>query len=956
MESLVEHRMLGAAVELFITDAELPHWEGMLRSVDSQVRLWAITTLAWHLRERDSARSLDLVSEAKNLMLHVSLSDTDRLSVSARLQLTSAEVKWLFSELETAQKLAQDALIDFQAARDFTGCSDVHWLLAAIASDNDSFANADTELELAIANAHLGSDQLRTDVPQALIAFRSSFRSPLAAKERWGNSFPLNTKKLHPGLATWVDSFWTSFFMQTGDFGKAAVCSIQAHENAIASGQIRRAIHSAANAGECLNNLNDHDSAFEWMHRGLDLARSKTWPVCVGTSLSRLGEMLRRLGQLEAAQKLLYESVDALRTCKTSRSYLNALHSLGYLENDCKRPDIALHFFKQLTDLADADGQAEFQISSRTGQAFALAQLGQKQEALVLAGTALNLARKKNDPYEEISALKVLAELYLENKLENGLDGESRNTTSATNGEDAINTPLYFLKQEIEVASNIEGYLIEGELYEAVAKEYAKLGDYHKAYETTLKASAAHAQTNKKEIANRTVALQIRHQTERAYEEAKYFKSLAAVEAERSVTLQKNSQILERLSAIGQEITAHINELAVFNALDRHVHAMLDAQAMGIWLIEGDTLQLQFGVEGGERLEREEIPLDSTSSNAVRCVKELREIYMRNVEGAYNPTHVTGTRLMLSCLFAPLVVGDTVLGVLSIQSTRENAYGELELLIFRTLLAYGSVALANAANAKKLAEAHIELERQKMTTVLVHAGKMMAVGKLASGVVHEMSHPVGSISMLSEAVQTLRGMGRTEEALDVTMKIGREVNRLRSLIMRLRRFARLDPPEVEAIGLQVVIDDARQLFEHQLEMGNVEYHEFIPPVTVVVDSERLSLAIANIVSNACDAMADNPQKQVTVNATIDADKLRLSIRDTGPGLPPDVLNRVFEPFFTTKSDGLGLGLAISVESIASMNGSIEVANHPDGGAEFTLIVPIEQPSRQTAETSSIEIY
>jgi len=198
-------------------------------------------------------------------------------------------------------------------------------------------------------------------------------------------------------------------------------------------------------------------------------------------------------------------------------------------------------------------------------------------------------------------------------------------------------------------------------------------------------------------------------------------------------------------------------------------------------------------------------------------------------------------------------------------------------------------------------------------------------------------------------------MQRNEEALDVTLKIGREVTRLRSLIMRLRRFARLDPPEVEAIELKTVIDDARQLFEHQLEMGGVHYHEDIPPVTVLVDSERFSLAIANIVSNACDAMADIGQKQVTLNAQIDDDKLRLSIRDTGPGLPPDILKRVFEPFFTTKQDGLGLGLAISVESIASMNGLIEVANHPDGGAEFTLIVPIEQTSRQTSEALPIEI-
>lgn len=937
-------------MEMFVTDAELQQWESKLLAAghDSALRLSAMTALAWHLRERDCARSMALISVASDLLAAIVLPESERLSIAARLQLTSAENRFLFSELEAAQKLAHGALIDFQAADDFSGCADVHWLLAAIASDNDSFANADVELDLAATQAGMGADPLRVELPLAHTAFRLSLRSPLAARQRWEAQFPSDTRDMHPALATWVSTLWASLSMQTGDFGKAAVFCIDSFDSAIASGQVRRAIHSASNTAECLHNLNDDDSAFEWLHRGLDLARGKTWPASVGTSLSRLGEMFRLVGQLETAGNLLSESVDALRPCKNSRSYLNTLHSLGNLENDCKRHAAALTFFRQLTDLADADAQAEFQISARTGQAYALAQLGQKQEALVLAGTALTLARKKKDPYEEINALKVLAELNLR-------DGAAPILQSGGAEADGINTPLYFLKQEIEVASNIQGYLIEGGLYESVAREYAALGDFRKAYEYTLKASAAHAQTSKREIANRTVAMQIRNQTERAYEEAKHFKSLAAVQAERAATLQKNSQILERLSAIGQEITAHIDESSVFKALDRHVHAMLDAQAMGIWLIEGDKLQLVFGVEQGQSLEHEEISLASTASNAALCVREMREIYTHYEEGSYNPTHVDGTLAMLSGLFAPLAVGDTVLGVLSIQSTRKNAYGETELLIFRTLLAYGSVALANAASANKLAEAHIELERQKMTTVLVHAGKMMAVGKLASGVVHEISHPVGSISMLTEAMQTLRSMGRNDEALDVTFKIGREVNRLRSLIMRLRRFARLDPPEVEAIALQTVIDDARQLFEHQLEMGGVEYRENIPPVTVLVDSERLSLAIANIVANACDAMADRRDKQVTVDAQVDADKLRLLIRDTGPGLPPDVLNRVFEPFFTTKPEGLGLGLAISVESIASMNGSIEVANHPDGGAAFTLVVPIERAVRPVSTGLPVEI-
>jgi two-component system C4-dicarboxylate transport sensor histidine kinase DctB len=109
---------------------------------------------------------------------------------------------------------------------------------------------------------------------------------------------------------------------------------------------------------------------------------------------------------------------------------------------------------------------------------------------------------------------------------------------------------------------------------------------------------------------------------------------------------------------------------------------------------------------------------------------------------------------------------------------------------------------------------------------------------------------------------------------------------------------------------------------------------------VLVDSERLSLAIANIVLNACDAMNGRQLKSVRMKTRLDGERIRLSIRDNGPGLAPEVLERIMEPFFTTKPDGLGLGLSISAESLASMNGSIEVANHAEGGAEFTLTIPV----------------
>lgn len=210
--------------------------------------------------------------------------------------------------------------------------------------------------------------------------------------------------------------------------------------------------------------------------------------------------------------------------------------------------------------------------------------------------------------------------------------------------EPTTNAPLFFMEQGIEVDRNSEPQLIEDEHYDATASEYAKLGDYNKADETSLKASAARAQSNKNEIPNRTVAMQFRHQTARTYTRAKYFKSLAAVEGERVANLQNYDSTRERLSAIGQEITAHIHDVAVFSALDPHVPAMLDAQVKEIWMIDDTVLRPHFGVEDSEWSEREEISLDHTFSKAVRCMKKLRAIYVQYSTGVYNPTLIAGRR------------------------------------------------------------------------------------------------------------------------------------------------------------------------------------------------------------------------------------------------------------------------------------------------------------------------
>jgi two-component system C4-dicarboxylate transport sensor histidine kinase DctB len=259
-------------------------------------------------------------------------------------------------------------------------------------------------------------------------------------------------------------------------------------------------------------------------------------------------------------------------------------------------------------------------------------------------------------------------------------------------------------------------------------------------------------------------------------------------------------------------------------------------------------------------------------------------------------------------------------------------------------------ALAEALHQRTLAEAselraallqtQAALEKERLQSLLVHAGKMVAIGRLASGVVHEMSHPVGTLMLLAESLQDR--LADAPEQLGGTLRalVG-ETRRLQQFIVRLRDFARAEPPQLARHDLRSVLADARQLYGPRLTVERIGYSEDMPTLAVQVDPQRLALALSNLVFNAADALRGRADPQVRIEARATAEAVELQVDDNGPGLGDAVLARLFEPFFTTKPEGqgLGLGLALSAESLAAMGGKIVAGNRAEGGARFTIVLP-----------------
>lgn len=245
----------------------------------------------------------------------------------------------------------------------------------------------------------------------------------------------------------------------------------------------------------------------------------------------------------------------------------------------------------------------------------------------------------------------------------------------------------------------------------------------------------------------------------------------------------------------------------------------------------------------------------------------------------------------------------------------------------------------------ELLQTQAALEKERTQALLVHAGKMVAIGRMASGVVHEMSHPVGSLLLLAEALAERLERDAHAAPAEVTATLATlvaEARRLHQFVSRLRDFARAEPPQLARMDMRAALADARHLFAPRLELLRVVHDEEIPSVMVEVDPQRLALALANLVFNAADAMAGSPQRRLRVHGERAGDEVFLHVDDSGPGVPQDVLPHLFEPFFTTKpaGQGLGLGLALSAESLAAMRGRIVVANRAEGGARFSIVLPV----------------
>ena len=410
---------------------------------------------------------------------------------------------------------------------------------------------------------------------------------------------------------------------------------------------------------------------------------------------------------------------------------------------------------------------------------------------------------------------------------------------------------------------------------------------------------------------------------------AEAFAAQAALALEKARLYDAADRERQRLSVLygtARQLVAAPNTEEVLSKIVEESARLLKADAGCLRLVEGDELVVK-AETGPAAVTMRRSRIGAHEGPSATVVMTGRPLVVE--DGAASEPGFA------SFLGTPLKANDRILGTLSVFTKAARRYSDDDLALLS--------ALADQAATAVIRE-QLLVERQRSEEALRQNEKLASMGQLLAGVAHELNNPVsviiGSVHLLRAHVTSdaaRRGLARIADA-------GQQCARIVKMFLSL---ARKQPAVHERVHLNTVIDRALELLESQLRVADIEVVRDVDPNLPEIwgDSYQLLQVLINLASNAYAAMLGSParrQLRVTTRFKPDVERVTIEIRDTGPGIPPEVQRQIFDPFFTTKpvGQGTGLGLAVCHSIIERHKGTIRVVSQPGAGAAFSIELPL----------------
>ncbi len=238
-----------------------------------------------------------------------------------------------------------------------------------------------------------------------------------------------------------------------------------------------------------------------------------------------------------------------------------------------------------------------------------------------------------------------------------------------------------------------------------------------------------------------------------------------------------------------------------------------------------------------------------------------------------------------------------------------------------------------ADNRKQLISAQQQIYR---------AEKLASIGRLASGIAHEINNPLNGIKSCIYGIRN--DPDNPEQLREYLELIGEGIDHMESVVQKLLGFARQKSKSMEPVNINEAVNKVIHLLNYRLKQKNMEINTVLDDKLPLIEADYhlIQEVIMNLLLNSYDAVKEGG-KVIITTGTENNDHIFITVKDTGEGIPEEAMNKIFDPFYTTKDvgEGTGLGLSVSLGIIESHGGSITVKSIPGKETVFKIILPIK---------------
>jgi len=392
---------------------------------------------------------------------------------------------------------------------------------------------------------------------------------------------------------------------------------------------------------------------------------------------------------------------------------------------------------------------------------------------------------------------------------------------------------------------------------------------------------------------------------------------------------QQRAEVLHALFDIGKSVSQTLDLELLLNRVVQHAVHIMEARIAALSLLSEDGLELvTSAVAGQSHGYAGKPPLPVSKSRIGEVIRTKLPVVVDDVQrdGRYQFADLARQEGLRSLLAVPLLFRDNVLGVLSIYKGHRHVFKREEVSITTSLADQAAIAIRNARLYNRLMNLEEQVRRLE---------KIGTAGEVAIGFAHEVRNPLTVIKMLLDSAIPLMDDDRSV--------ISAEVNRLAAIVEQYLGYAKPDATRWQTVSLHETIRSGIRLLEPRASRQEVDIAiEFAEPAPIVLaNPTQLEQVFVNLFLNAMDAMPKGGTLTVETGAAGSSVKVR--VRDTGVGIPPEIQARLFEPFNTSKDNGVGLGLSIVRRIVGDHQGQIEAVSSSSGTC-FTITLPLS--SRQ----------